>query len=164
MGADSAGVSGLDLTVRADAKVFVNGDFLMGCAGSFRQTQLLRYTFVPPECWSDEPMRYMVCQFIDAVRTCFDEGGINGHNNQVESVEGIFLVGYRGHIYRIDTDYQVGESLDDFMAIGSGHTYARGAMYASAHQSPLVRVDRGLHAAAHLNGGVCPPFIILSST
>ena len=43
MGGDSAGVSGLDITVRADAKVFRNGDFLIGFTSSFRMGQLLAF-------------------------------------------------------------------------------------------------------------------------
>ena len=43
IGGDSAGVAGLSLVVRADEKVFRNGDFLMDFTTSFRMGQLLRY-------------------------------------------------------------------------------------------------------------------------
>jgi hypothetical protein len=36
LGGDSAGVSGWDLTVRADRKVFRNGPYVMGFTTSFR--------------------------------------------------------------------------------------------------------------------------------
>ena len=44
IGGDSAGVGGMSLTVRADEKVFQNGEFLMGFTTSFRMGQLLRYS------------------------------------------------------------------------------------------------------------------------
>ena len=48
MGGDSAGVSGLDITVRSDPKVFRNGDFLIGFTSSFRMGQLLAFRLRPP--------------------------------------------------------------------------------------------------------------------
>jgi hypothetical protein len=49
IGGDSAGVGGWDLTVRADEKVFVLGEFVFGCTTSFRMGQLLRYKLTSQE-------------------------------------------------------------------------------------------------------------------
>jgi len=76
MGADSAGVGGLDLRVRKDPKVFKNGPFLIGCTSSFRMIQLLQYSFKAPR--HDKSLsedKYMATKFIDAVRECFSGGG-----------------------------------------------------------------------------------------
>lgn len=54
IGGDSAGVGGYDLMLRADQKVFRNGDFLMGFTSSFRMGQLLRYKLSPPKLHSDD--------------------------------------------------------------------------------------------------------------
>ncbi len=70
LGGDSAGVSGLDITVRKDKKVFSNGEFVMGFTSSFRMGQVLQYDFVPPEVDDDDDedlMRYMVKKFIPEV-------------------------------------------------------------------------------------------------
>lgn len=72
IGGDSAGVAGLDITIRADEKVFTNGPFLMGFTTSFRMGQLLRYKFDPPkQTVNTDDMKYMVTDFIDATRKCF---------------------------------------------------------------------------------------------
>ena len=52
MGGDSAGVSGLDITVRADAKVFRNGDFLIGFTSSFRMGHSACGPRPVPKAWT----------------------------------------------------------------------------------------------------------------
>lgn len=67
MGADSAGVSGLDLRLRKDSKVFLRGEFVMGFTTSFRMGQLLQHKFVPPQILDGvDPYDYMPA-FIDSV-------------------------------------------------------------------------------------------------
>jgi hypothetical protein len=109
VGGDSAGVSGLSLQVRADEKVFRNGPFVMGFTSSFRVGQLLRYRLRPgahPDgvC----ALEFMATVFVDEVRRCLKEGGAAKKENEIEE-GGTFLVGYRGRLFRVDDDYQVGE-------------------------------------------------------
>ena len=161
MGGDSAGLSGWETVVRADPKVFINGPFVMGFTTSFRMGQLLRYAFEPPEHSSDvEDHRFMATTFVDAVRECLKAGGYAKKENEVE-LAGDFLVGYRGHLYEVDTDYQVGESVDGYMAIGTGSATSVGALYATKGRAPRVRVRLALEAAARHNGAVCAPFIVM---
>ncbi|MFN2388015.1 MAG: hypothetical protein ABR575_00190, partial [Actinomycetota bacterium] len=105
VGGDSAGVAGWDLAVRADAKVFRRGPFVLGFTSSFRMGQLLRYTLEAPqhpEGMADD--EYMVTYFVDAVRRCLKRGGVAKRENDVEE-GGTFIVGYRGGIYVIEGDY-----------------------------------------------------------
>ena len=44
IGADSAGVSGLDVQIRKDPKVFITGEFVIGCTTSFRMIELLQFS------------------------------------------------------------------------------------------------------------------------
>ncbi len=106
IGGDSAGVSGLSVSIRADEKVFSNGPFIMGFTTSFRMGQLLRYKFDPPQQTSNQSdMQYMVTSFIDAARACFSA---NGFGDKDATEGGTFLVGYKGKLYNIGSDYQVG--------------------------------------------------------
>ena len=76
IGGDSAGVGGMSLTVRADEKVFQNGEFLMGFTTSFRMGQLLRYSLKPPRRHPDDEInQFMVVTFTNAVRECLKAGG-----------------------------------------------------------------------------------------
>lgn len=161
IGADSAGISEWDLTIRADDKVFRNGDFLMGFTTSFRMGQLLRYAFHPPRQDPDvDVFAYLVTTFIDGVRECLKTGGYAVEQNKQESC-GQFLVGYRGGLYTIESDYQVGQASDNQMAIGCGAAYALGVLFSTQGDPPGQRILRALMAAEHYSAGVRAPFKIL---
>ena len=164
IGGDSAGVAGLSLVVRADEKVFRNGDFLMGFTTSFRMGQLLRYKLYPPRRHPDDRVaKYMVVDFINAVRECLKSGGYASKGDEVES-GGTFLVGYAGHLFTVDSDYQVGIPEDGFAAVGSAQDIARGSLFATQGQEPRSRVLTALRSAERFNAGVREPFHILPET
>lgn len=177
IGGDSAGVAGWHITTRADEKVFTREKsgvaFAFGFCGSFRMGDLLRYSLsIPPlptgnsaEHWH----KWMATTFVDAVRACLKKGGFAKTEFGVEE-GGTFFVGVDGHLYCVEDDFQVGRSRDAFEAIGCGAAEARGAMHmafrefgAQALERPEEAVRGALHAAAHLNGGVAPPFCIVST-
>lgn len=159
MGGDSAGVAGLDITIRADEKVFVNGPFIMGFTSSFRMGQLLRYKFSPPkQTINTTDMQYMVTDFIDAVRQCFAD---NGYGSGKDNAGGNFLVGYNSKLYNVQSDFQVGIPTLSYDAAGCGKDYALGTMYASTNKKPEDRISTALKAASFFSGGVAPPFNII---
>lgn len=158
MGGDSAGVGGLDLTIRADKKVFRNGDFLMGFTTSFRMGQLLQYSFRPPQRYPDrDVMAFMVTDFIEAVRNCLRAGGFASKREEAEQ-GGTFLVGYQGRLFKIDSDYQVGEAAAGYDSCGCGESFAIGAFYASQGVAPDERILLALRAAEANSAGVAAPF------
>lgn len=158
IGGDSAGVGGYSLTVRADRKVFRNGDFVMGFTTSFRMGQLLQHAFMPPKRHPDTDVdKFMVTTFIDAVRDCLKTGGYAERHNEAER-GGVFLVGYAGRLFRIDNDYQVGEAVDGFDAVGCGEQIAQGSLYSTASMKPRERLKLALEAAERFSAGVRGPF------
>ena len=160
MGGDSAGVSGLDITVRADPKVFRNGEFLIGFTSSFRMGQLLAFRLRPPKhAQGMDVFHYMVTDFVDEVRNCLKEGGYAQRNNDAEQ-GGSFLVAYQGRLFSIQSDYQVCETVRGFHAIGCGADYALGSLASTQGQPAERRVLRSLECAEMLNGGVRAPFRI----
>lgn len=161
MAGDSAGVAGLDICIRKDEKVFVKGDFVIGFTSSFRMGQLLRYDLTPPLHAPDlSPMAYMVSAFIPALRTCFKNGGFATTKEGVES-GGCFLVGYKGRLFQIDSDFQVGESIEQFDAVGCGAPYALGAFHASGEKDALTRLKMALSIAEKCSAGVRAPFMFV---
>lgn len=159
IGGDSAGVAGLSISIRADEKVFGNGPFIMGFTSSFRMGQLLRYKFSPPaQTIHQNDMEYMVTSFIDACRQCFRT---NGFGDKDATHGGTFLVGYKGNLYTVESDFQVGKLHAPFDAVGCGSDLALGALYASEKMSPEDRINLALGAASTFSAGVAPPFVIL---
>ncbi len=163
VGGDSAGASGWDITTRLDPKVFRLGEFVVGFTTSFRMGQLLRYAFTPPQL-PDDPadlFRYMVVDFVGSLRDCLKTGGFAEKSNEREA-GGTFLVAVRGRLFRVEGDYQVGESADLYDACGCGEAYAKGSLHSAAWPSmPRKRVELALQAAAHHSNGVRGPFVIV---
>lgn len=171
LGGDSAGVSGYSLTVRADTKVFSNGPYVMGFTSSFRMGQLLRYSFEPPK-WMGQGVeetrdvsRFMATTFIDAVRETLKKGGWLKKDSEQEE-GGTFLVGARGRLFEIHSDFQVGEAADGFAAVGCGHELALGALHATAksRMKPERRLRLALQAAERHSAGVRSPFAFVEAS
>ena len=160
MGGDSAGVAGLDISLRADPKVFRNGDLLIGFTSSFRMGQLLRFRLVPPPRRAGQDLfHYMVCDFVEAVRICLRDGGFAHRSNDVET-GGFFLVAGEGRLFSVQDDYQVSEFNRGYHAIGCGASYALGSLFGSRDMPAEHRIRRALETAEHFSGGVRAPFLI----
>jgi hypothetical protein len=137
IGADSAATSGLALCVRADAKVFRNGPFLIGFTTSFRMGQLLQFKLQPPDHPAGMPtFEYLITKFVDSVRSCLRTGGFAKRKEEQE-LAGSFLLGYRGSLYSLDSDYQVARAADGICAVGCGAQIALGALHALNAVTPL---------------------------
>lgn len=166
MGADAAGVDtggSFTLERRARPKIFRAGRYLIGYTSSFRMGQLIEHAAILPEPHGD-PDRFMVTEFVEAVRACLKAGGFSKKEHEVES-GGTFLVAFDGLIFKIYDDYQVSREIAPFTACGCGEQVARGAMHALAARgaTPREAVEAALGAAEACSAGVRGPFTILST-
>ena len=159
IGGDSAGVAGMSLTVRADTKVFRRKRYLFGFTTSFRMGQLIRYSLKLPKPAADLDA-FMSTKFVDALRDCLKSGGWAAKDNEREE-GGTFLVGVRGRLYTVYSDYQVAKAADGFAAVGCGDEIALGALFATAGVRPRRRVLGALAAAERFSAGVRGPFVCL---
>lgn len=176
LGADSmAGDGYWNRRVRADRKVFKNGELIFGFTTSFRMGQLLEHNLTPPPIQEGmEPYAYAVKLLIPEIRNTLRSGGFMKTENGVET-GGTFLVGFRGALFEIDNDFQVAQSTERFEAVGCGAQYAMGAMhiaYDRAFRQPRRQdevwasdlevaqgvLQSGLNAAARFSAGVAGPF------
>ena len=165
IGGDSASI-GLNYGKghRSDKKVFAVGEFIFGCTTSWRMIQLLQFMFTPPEPQAGRKgMNYMVCQFVPAVKSLFSSNGFGRVENSVGS-GGDFLVGWRGGLYEIQSDYQVIEAVD-ILACGCGEQFALGAARAIAGKTGrlgVCGVVKALNVCSHQSAGAYPPFYVQS--
>lgn len=165
IGGDSAGAdSSWNLIIRADEKVFLNGDFIFGFTSSFRMGQILRFGFTPPKRHQDTDVyEYMVTSFVDSIRTRFRESGYISEN-RCQEIGGTFLVGYENRLFQIDSDFQVAETLAGYDAVGCGQNSALGALYAiqkfGGFGDPEKAIEMALEASECFSAGVRRPFNI----
>lgn len=116
--------------IRRDPKIFKIGKFMFAISGSFRLRDILMYDFVLPKKLKVESIdRYMRTKFINKFReTCISKGIVKKIDDEEDQLIGNVLVCYEDKIYQIESDFQVGESVDNFAAIGSGSQLALGAL------------------------------------
>lgn len=167
IGGDSAGItSRLSKVIRKDPKVFKKGPFIIGFTSSFRMGQLLMSSkfSIPKQKLNQTDYDFMVTDFIDAVRTCFKEGGYLQKEEKGDESGGVFIVGYKGNLYEIEEDFQVGIPQDIFSAIGCGEDLAKGALYAlkEINMDTQEKINIALNAANHFSAGVSPPYNYVS--
>lgn len=139
MAGDSAGVSGYNVHIRKDPKVFErtvdfkkNGVFqnkekmLFGFTTSFRMGQILMYCGLPI-CDRKDEYEYMVRDLVPCLIKAFGEGGflrVYEKDEKDQKKGGTFIVAFRGRLFIIEDDFQVAEQLGDFAAVGCGARYA----------------------------------------
>ncbi len=164
MGGDTAGSnSAWNSRIRKDVKVFKNGPMVFGYTSSFRMGQLLRYSLVVPEqSRKKTDHAYMCTDFIDAVTKLFESKKYAKVLNN-ELTGGYFLVGYKGNLYNVESDFQVGIPTFNFESTGCGEDLAMGALHATRNikMSPGKRIKVALDAASEFSAGVRPPYTIM---
>lgn len=170
MAGDSAGVSGHDIRTRRDPKVFKNKDMVFGFTTSFRMGQILMNMKLPHVKKDNlavnegEEYWYMTGPFIDAVIEEFKKKGY-AKEKESQVSGGTFLVGWRGEIYFVDSDFQVGMVNDEFDCCGCGENYALGAIEALDRYvggTPEDRLHNAFEIVCKFSSGVRPPINIVS--
>ena len=166
IGGDSAGVSGRDIIIRADEKIFKNGNFIFGFTSSFRMGQILRYNFIPPkrkENITDD--EYLYGDFIGEVIKIFKKSGYAKVDSN-EVTGGVFLFGYKNELYYVGNDYQIGKSTKDYEAVGYGENYALGCLYALENTKlPIeAKKKKALETAEEFSTAVRRPFKLIDNT
>jgi ATP-dependent protease HslVU (ClpYQ) peptidase subunit len=167
IGGDRCGAEGYSVMARNESKVFIREDslkrpYLFGYTSSFRMGQLLEFGLKIPDFVYGPLMKYMVSEFMEAVRSCLKDGGFSTIDKN-EELGGCFMVACHGTLFRVDSDYQIFRS-EDFMAVGCGEKFALGSLYATQEMEldPAFRIQEALDAAEHFSGAVMKPYDILS--
>lgn len=121
--ADSGSFTNCERYVSKVDKVFMLGsEFLVGFAGSWRQGNIIRYDFIPPPRPDGiDDMAYLVSYFVDSLRELLKSKGFSAISDNVETTgDGLMLLGYKGKLYTIDSDFSVNTHIDCVDSIGAG--------------------------------------------
>lgn len=131
LAADTQGSAGWDKTYRKDKKVFKAHGILYGFTSSYRMGQILQYHTeeVLASDRDKDTHAYVVKHLVPMWRRVLSANGF-AKKKDGEDQAGVFLVGIDGRLFRIDNDFQVGESVKPYEAVGCGESYALGAMFA----------------------------------
>jgi len=162
LGGDSAATDGMETTLVAQPKVFVKSGVGVGVCGSPRVLDLLTHQLeIPPPPEAVRSLhKWMVMEFINAVRSCFKAGGVAEKAHGAEQQPSGLLVAVHSKIFHVDTDYQVRVPRDDFDADGCGSPYALGSL-ATSVGNPRKRILTALTISEHFSNGVRRPFTVI---
>lgn len=116
-------------------KIIKKEEMLIGVAGTLRGLQLLKYhldidglkeELEKLKIVSDEEF---ICNYlVTCIKNMFFEHQYCVQIDSQENQNDKFLIGYRGRLYYLDSNYQIFNTTDSYMAIGSGSEYAYGAL------------------------------------
>jgi ATP-dependent protease HslVU (ClpYQ) peptidase subunit len=173
VGGDSAASSVPAIEVLSTEKVFTVGPYAIGFTRSYRMGQLLRHRIELPEPPQTEDLealeRFMVTDFVEAVREGFEELGFGSHlqqkitekhTTQGQRVGGVFVVGVAGQLFSVREEYQVIRPQHPFTAVGAGAGIALGSLHAlaSTNTSLRERAELALRASEAYSAIVRGPF------
>lgn len=185
MGSDSAATDDNgNLEVQREPKIFTllvpvtgrpgcgaSSGMLVGFAGSFLVAQAIRWGLKVPAYHRGEPlMKYLVTRFVPAAKAAVIKA-LGEPKEEPVFRDASFLIGFQGHLFTLESNGQLLETIHGYGSVGSGASVALGAMWASiaaggrsgateARQAPWATLEDGLHAAEYFCSGVRRPFHI----
>lgn len=120
------------------SKIAENGRYLLGAAGDVRAINILHHAFTPPTpsftTAGAKLDQFITQKFIPALRECFETTGYaspdNDSKNHIAEHESTIVVVINACIYIIDGDYSWTSDKTGIYAVGTGSSYALGALHA----------------------------------
>ena len=120
------------------SKVATNGKYILGGAGDVRALNILHHSFTPPtppaNAYGKRLDQFITRQFIPALRNVFEEQGYATQNREaagpIAEHGSTIMVAVHGTIYVIESDYGWTSDSTGVYAIGTGSSYALGALQA----------------------------------
>lgn len=119
------------------AKIAENGRYLLGAAGDMRAINILHHAFspppLPPGITGKKLDNFITTKFIPALRECFEKQGYaapeRDTSSHIAEHGSTILCAIAGNIYVIDGDYSWTSDINGLYSLGTGSSYALGAMH-----------------------------------
>lgn len=120
-------------------KIAQNGRYLLGAAGDVRAINILHHAFTPPapppKIGGSQLDEFITLKFIPQLQVCFENTGyampdLAEDKTHISEQASTILVAINGVVYIIDGDYSWTSDRTGIYAIGTGSSYALGAIQA----------------------------------
>lgn len=152
-------------------KVFKRGDFIFGCAGNYRDQQLISILPMPKIPWRgknptrETVFKYLLEQWVPVLRESLQKNGrLLKDEDGTESSDCLEIVAYGDYLFTRESNFSV-LSFEEYVAIGTGQSWAIGSLYTS-HNYAITDGERmivALNAAAANDVYTSSPYTILST-
>lgn len=134
------------------AKICQRGDFLIAGSGEVSPCDIAQHIWNPPKLTTKDAKdvyHFMISKAMPSLRKCLEENGYNFNEDHDKSKDGLrfqFLIACGGEIFDVDQDLAVMRSMDGFYAVGSGASFALGALHAGAKPMKAMEIAAKLTA------------------
>ena len=162
LGGDSAASGNNRKVSRLDKKIFKLGDIIFGFAGSFRIGQLIKYQLkIPNKIENINNEEYVINYLIREIVIMLKQNRLVKNNK----MDCNLLIGLGNQIYKVDSDFQIEITNDEYASIGDGEDFALGALYALKDSifTPEEKAQKALEASARYCTTVEEPFYYLEN-
>lgn len=128
-------------------KIAQKGRYLLGAAGDVRAINILHHAFTPPlppfKSGGSQLDEFITLKFIPALQVCFENTGyampdLAEDKTHISEQSSTILVAINGVVYIIDGDYSWTSDRTGIYAIGTGSSYALGAVQALTNSKELT--------------------------
>lgn len=163
IGADSAASGNNRVVGRRDKKVFKRRNLVFGFAGSFRIGQLLKYQLkIPKKPGNIGDIEYIVNILISDIIKLLRSNRLVRNNEMDCSL----IIVFNNKIFKVDSDFQVEVTTDEYTAIGDGADVALGSLFTAnraigTRPFPDETVKCALEASAKYCTTVTAPFNLI---
>ena len=116
-------------------KIAKRGAVVIAGAGEVAPCDIAQNIWVPPTFTAKDKKdvyRFMITKVMPSLRKCLIDNGYNFEEEKKDGMRFQFLISVGGEIFDIDEDLSVMKSEDNMYAIGSGGSFALGALYAGS--------------------------------
>lgn len=163
LGGDRAATDGgLNRVLIKNPKVFLKDGIGFGVCGLPKVMDALEHAIELPPHETGDGKAYLVGKVIPAIRDGLKRLECTEEHNGQQYYHGAMLIGYRGHLYQMESNFQLVESAHGFDATGSGGEAALGSLRSTKKiGDPRKRLLEALEVSAEHNAGVSAPFDII---
>ena len=156
-----------DSVVNADGRVYVhkdfkkvseNGPYLIGVAGQLVALQFIEHTWTPPALTAKDKkdlFKFVITKVVPSLRVALATENLFTEKSKTADDETLYsiLLAINGTVFEIDQELSVAVRGDGLYAIGSGGSYALGALSVGA------TIDQAMEAAAKNDSNTGAPFV-----
>jgi len=170
---DKGNVSQISTLKEGFGKIALNGKYLLGAAGDIRAINILHHVFQPPQPTKNlkgkQLDQFFTANFIPALRECFEQQGYATPDSKEDKEHmaeqaSTIIVAVHGIIYVVDCDYSWTSEYSGLYSLGSGSSYALGALQALSTNRKLTIPQakkmslKALHVTAKFDPYTGAPF------
>lgn len=148
-------------------KISQKGRYLLGAAGDVRAINILHHAFTPPvppfKTGGEQLDEFITTKFIPQLQVCFENTGYAmpdqaDDKTHMSEHSSTILVAVNGVVYIIDGDYSWTSDRTGIYAIGTGSSYALGAIYAitSGKQISIQKAKLAINKALSITSKFDP--------